>query len=465
MAINGPTINFGGLASGLDTNSIVDQLMALERQPQNRLKLKQGQIDARKTALGDVASRLKNLRLAAQDLKSATLWLDTQSVDVNDATKLAAVRTGSAATGSYQVAVTQMASAYQHWYTYSAPAADDTLDIGGRSYNVAAGSDLATVASTINSDASAVAYASVVTDANTGTQYLALSSKKTGSAAANDFTLTETGSAFSLSKSVAGLNATGSVNGQAFDEATNTIADAIPGVTLTLKGLTGGTPATLTVGAPGPDQGAISAKVKAFVEQYNSTVDFIRSKLSEKPVVNPQTASDYSKGVLYGDTTLTGLLGQLRIGLTAQYGTNDGNPLSLDQLAELGVSTGSAVGGGTLNHDAIAGKLTFDATKFSQAMAADPLSVRRLLGGSSSVTDNFAKSVDDLLAPMVQADGTLDQTIKSQDAQRRVIADQIARMDQTLAKKQDVLKRQFAAMEAALQASQSQGQWLSGQLN
>src|SRR3954447_11177082 len=119
MASGGPTINFGGLASGLDTNTIVDQLMAIERQPQNRLKLKQGQIDARKTALGDVASRLKNLRLAAQDLKSATPWLATQSGDGHDPPKLAATPTGSAATGSYQVAVTQMASAYQHWYTYS----------------------------------------------------------------------------------------------------------------------------------------------------------------------------------------------------------------------------------------------------------------------------------------------------------------------------------------------------------
>src|ERR671932_2819354 len=117
MAINGPTINFGGLASGLDTNSIVDQLMAIERQPQNRLKLKQGQIDARKSALQDVESRLKNLRIAAQDLKSPTLWLDTQTVDVNDPTKIAATRTGGAGTGPYQVIVTQLASATQHWFT------------------------------------------------------------------------------------------------------------------------------------------------------------------------------------------------------------------------------------------------------------------------------------------------------------------------------------------------------------
>src|SRR3954463_16489198 len=125
MASSG--ISFGGLASGLDTNSIIDQLMAIERQPQDKLKLRQTTIDARKSALSDVASRLKNLRLAAQDLKSPTLWLDTQTIDVNDSTKVAATRTGGAGTGGYQVVVNTLASASQHWFNYAAPAADQTL--------------------------------------------------------------------------------------------------------------------------------------------------------------------------------------------------------------------------------------------------------------------------------------------------------------------------------------------------
>src|SRR3954467_14590859 len=123
----GPTINFGGLASGLDTNTIIDQLMAIERQPQTRLKLKQQQVDTRKSALSDIESRLKNLQLAAQDLKSPTLWLDTQSVDVNDSTKLAATRTGGAGTGGYQVQIDTLASASQHWFTYSPPSGEQTI--------------------------------------------------------------------------------------------------------------------------------------------------------------------------------------------------------------------------------------------------------------------------------------------------------------------------------------------------
>ena len=63
----------------------------------------------------------------------------------------------------------------------------------------------------------------------------------------------------------------------------------------------------------------MTAKVKAFVDQYNSTLDFIRSKLDEKKVVNPQTTADQQKGLLNGDTMLEGILSQLRNAMTATY--------------------------------------------------------------------------------------------------------------------------------------------------
>ncbi|MEA2427892.1 MAG: flagellar hook-associated protein 2, partial [Thermoleophilaceae bacterium] len=248
MATSTSTINFGGLASGLDTNTIVDQLMAIEAKGQTRLKLRQQQIDTRKSALSDVESRLKNLQLAAQDLKSPTLWLDTQTVDVNDSTKVAATRTGGAGTGGYQVAVTQLAGAYQHWYKYTAPAADETFTVAGKSYALTAGSDLNAAAGAINSDSGSTVYASAVTAAD-GTKYLALSAKKTGSDALYDFSLAGNAAVFNAdpAKDVTGANAQGHVGSQAFDEPTNTIADMIPGVSLTLKGVTGATPVTVTV--------------------------------------------------------------------------------------------------------------------------------------------------------------------------------------------------------------------------
>jgi flagellar hook-associated protein 2 len=474
MATSTSTINFGGLASGLDTNTIVDQLMAIERQPQTRLKLRQQQIDTRKSALSDIESRLKNLQLAAQDLKSPALWLDTQSLEVNDSTKVAATRTGGAGTGGYQVQIDTLASASQHWFSYAAPAADQTItfDYGGTdpltaptkhfAITLAAGADIDAAAGAINSNADSPVYASVITTAS-GTKELAFSSKTTG--VDSDFSVSgAAGVLTGETKTVAGTNSTGKVNGIAFDEQSNVVANAIPGVTLTLKGVTGATnPVTVTVGAPGPDKSAIAAKMKAFVDQYNSTVTFIKSKLDEKPVPNPTTTADQNKGVLYGDTALTALLSRMRIAMTDAYTADGTVSSSYDQMSEVGVSTGKSTGSATLNQDSVAGKLTFDQDAFMAALVANPQSVRKMLSGTST-DGGFAQSFDALLKPVVQADGTIDQTIKSQDALRRSLSDQIARMDDLLAQKQALLKSQFAAMEAAIQNSSSQGQWLSGQL-
>jgi flagellar hook-associated protein 2 len=140
-----------------------------------------------------------------------------------------------------------------------------------------------------------------------------------------------------------------------------------------------------------------------------------------------------------------------------------GNPDTLDQLSEIGISTGNAITGTTLNQDSIAGKLVFDQAKFTAALTSDPTNVRNLLGGNTSVR-GFSQEFDDLLAPIVQAGGMLDESIKIQDARKKSLTDQIARMDDQLERKQELLKAQFAAMETALSRSQSQGNWLAGQL-
>jgi flagellar hook-associated protein 2 len=459
-----PVINFGGLASGVDTNSIIDQLMSIEKQPETRLQTQQSQAQQKKTDLGSIQTTLQNLQFAAEDLKSPTLWLDTQTVDVNDGTKIAATRTGGAGTGGYNVTVTQLASASQHWFTYpaTAPTSDDTLDINGHTITIAAGSDATSAANTINSDPDAPVYASVVANPSGG-QYLAFSSKTTGTT--SDFTVSDSAGLLTedTARKVVGLNAQGMVGSLPFDEQTNVIADAIPGVSLTLKGVTGAsTPVTVTVGAPQPDYNAIAAKMKSFVDQYNSTIDQVRAKLDEAPVVNPQTTSDQLKGDLYQDPMLDDLLGEMRVGI---YQTFSSGNTDYDQMSEIGVSTGDAVGSGTLNQDAISGKLSFDQDKFMAALQADPTSVRKMISGDSvSGSGGFAQAMDDLLQPVVGAQGTIDQSIQSADDEYRSLADQITNMDTLLQQKQDMLKQQFTDMETAIQQSQAAGNSVSGQL-
>ena len=97
------------LSSGIDTATIIDQLMQIERAPQVRLQNQVSVSAARKTVLSDVQTRLKNLQLAAQDLKSSTLWSDKQTVDINDPTKATVTPNGPSGTGSYSLTATALA--------------------------------------------------------------------------------------------------------------------------------------------------------------------------------------------------------------------------------------------------------------------------------------------------------------------------------------------------------------------
>src|SRR3954463_14584875 len=125
MATTSSTQNISGLASGIDTSTIIDQLVAIEPQPQTRLKTQVSLSAARKTALSDVQTRLKNLQLDAEDLKSVTLWANKQTAELNVPTRAAVRLSAPAGTGSYQLNIGQLARGSQRWYTYATPAADD----------------------------------------------------------------------------------------------------------------------------------------------------------------------------------------------------------------------------------------------------------------------------------------------------------------------------------------------------
>jgi flagellar hook-associated protein 2 len=142
-------ISLGGLASGLDTQAVLDQLMALDRQPETRLKLQQSALNARQTALSDIGSRLRNLVLAAKDLGSVTTWANTQSVDVSDATKVSATLQSGAAPGGHDLNVITLARSEQRSFTFS-PGATGSIDVGGTPIDVTATDTGQTVADRIN---------------------------------------------------------------------------------------------------------------------------------------------------------------------------------------------------------------------------------------------------------------------------------------------------------------------------
>jgi flagellar hook-associated protein 2 len=445
----------GGLASGIDTDAVITQLMAIERAPQARLKLKESVLEARRSALNDVATRLRSLQTAIKDLSAVGTWADTQSLDVSDATKLTAKRLSGAAPGGHTLNVTNLARAEQHSYTFSQGAA--TLDVGGTPITIAAGDTGQDVADKINASPGAPAYAVWVKDPQgvAANDRLVLTRKETGEFTAQ---LSVTGAAWTgTDVAKAGVDAAYTIDDDPVVKysKSNVVTAAIPGLELTLKG-TGTT--SVNVGAPAPDADAVKAKVQAFVDQYNSTVDFIRGKLSEKSNPKATTEAEARKGVLFNDTQLTGVLRQLRNMVSDKVTGLSG---TVKSLAEIGVSTGSASGGAS-SADAIAGKLTLDATKLTDALTNKRLDVKSFLTDSAN---GIATKLNAYLEPIARSDGSVATRAKQTGDEISGIDKQLALMEDRLTAKSDRLRAQFAKMEAAMSASQTQGSWLSAQLS
>jgi flagellar hook-associated protein 2 len=448
-------LSLGGLTSGLDTQSLIDQLMAVDRAPETRMKLQQSALQARQSTLNDVGTRVRNLLSAIKALGDVATWADTQSLDVSDPTKLTATRLSGAAPGGHDVTVSTLARSEQRSYAFTQGAA--TLNLGASTHiSIGASDDGQAVADKINAAATSPFYAVYVRDpmGDTTKDPLVLTRKDTG-----DFdpaTLTVDGAAWTASETVTrGVDASFTVDGGApRSSRSNVLTSAIPGLQLTLKA-TGTT--SVTVGVPGPDKDAVKAKVQAFVDQYNSTVDFIRRELDEKRVPNAKSDSDARKGPLFGDTQLTGLLAQLRALVSAPTGVGG----AIGSLADIGVSTGAASGGAS-SADAVAGKLQLDATKLADALETNRLDVKTFL---SDATNGIAAKLTTVLDPVATPTrGLIDVRAKQAGDAAADIDDRLAAMEERLSQKADRLKAQFAAMEQAMAQSQTQGAWLTAQL-
>ena len=464
MSTNGSIFSVGGLASGLDTNTIVDQLMSIERQPQVRIAQQKTIETARQQALKDINTRLVNLDSAIAGLRDVGTWGDVQDVESSDPSRVSVVRTGGAAAGGYSVGVSRLARAEQLTQGSSATAAsaDSTLTIqvgSGTAVDVAltAGDTLQTVADKINGSSGMGVYASVVNSK------LVLSGRTTG--AANTVSITGSAAAdFGFTETQAALDAQYTLDGVAKTSASNIVTDAMAGVTLTLKATTA-SDASISISAPGPDTDAVQAKVQAFIDQYNSTIDFIRGKLNEKVVPNPTTDADRIKGVLQNDSALSGLLANLRSAIADPV---SGRPSTSSLLSQIGVSTGASTGSGTLNQDAIAGKLTLDSAKLADALTNHFSDTKALLNNATGAysTMGLSQRLDSIVNAWTDSTtGIISSRISSEQSTIDALTQRSAEMDVRLATKEQALKAQFTAMETALSAAQSQSAWLTSQLN
>ncbi len=431
-----PGISISGLGSGLDVESIIAKLMQVESAPRARLELRQGQVRAREDALREISTKLQAVADAAADLRSTSLWSDVQSVQSSAPDSVSVRRLAGAGPGGYQVEVTQLARAEQRTYDFTPDTEPSQLTINGKVVELEAGATLADAVAAINSEAETGVYAV----ASGGR--LILSGRQTG--AAN--TIAAAGASLSEdpSKLKAGLDASFSVDGVPGSSASNVVTDAVPGLELTLKSLTAGA-ATVTVGNPGPDGEAIEKKLKAFVSTYNGAVDAIRAKLTDPRVPQASTQAQANHGVLFGDTQLNGILAQLRQGVSAAG------------LGAIGISTGAPGAAVSAGSDSVLGHLSLDQAQLGAALEAEPAAIRNLVSG-------FSESLTGLLAPTLGSAGSIADRVGSAGSESKRLGESMTALNARLEKREERLHLQFAALETTLLRSQTQSNWLSGQL-
>lgn len=428
-------VGLSGLASNMDTDTIVTQLMSIERRGQTRLKLADLKAASRQDTLKDIAAKLTALRTATATLRSSATWADRQSVTSTDSARVA-VRAleGGVAPGDHTVGVTSLAVSAQRAFTVGA--AGGTLTIGAYGLTVDPGTDAAGIAALLNADDDAPVTAVVAGGS------LVLTARSTG--AAGDFTA---GAAGLLTEQPAyarsGADAVYTLDGVAKTSPSNVLTDAVLGLEITLKAPTASA-AVVGAGPPGPDGATIKGAIKAVVDAYNAAQDLMRGELAEKRVSVPQSNFDALQGLFAGDALLAGAVSAMRS--------------ALGDLSDLGISTGAVSGTSAFSKDAVAGRLVVDDTKLGAALAADPAAVRERLAGATGL----GARLSDAVTPI--AGERIDARLESVAAERKRLAGTLTSTDTRLAGREKHLRGRFAAMETALANSQAQLSWLQGQL-
>jgi flagellar hook-associated protein 2 len=465
-------IALSGLASGLDTNTMVTQLMAIERAKLTKVQYSQDAANGKKAALSDVATSLSALKSAADALKTTAdgTYSQTQTVDSSDTTKLVAAKISGTGIGGHTIKIDRLASSAQQGFKFGATSFaagklkiysgtdPNAAGVKSVSIDVKAGASLSDLATSINASSTSPVSAAVITDAD-GASRLVLSSKTTGST--GDFTVDTsglTGNELSAdpayTRTGATLDAQYEVDGSStvVTSHSNVVDNAIPGVRLTLKGVTTN-PVTVTTSAPDVDRNGIKTKITAFVNAYNALITNLNAKTTEKPIANPQSTSDAQTGTLYGDSGLTSLMSQLRSFVSQKVSGLSG----VTSLADLGITVPPATGGASTD-DAKLGKLQVNDTTLSSALDTDWTKV-------SGFFDQFSNKLDTFVSNYTgTGKGIIDGRITSAQSEVTSIGSQIDSMNLRLNDEQTRLQNQFSAMETALSKAQSEQSWLTSQI-
>jgi flagellar hook-associated protein 2 len=438
MSTTTPIFTAGGLASGLDTNSIVDKLVALESQPITKNTALQAAMTVQISSLGDLSSKIKALASSASSLSTGVA---TSSI-VNTPPGVSAVAGTGALPGRYSITVNAIATTAKarsgQFDSANSTIAGGKLDfhVKGTAYSVTltANSDLGSVAQQINASGAPV-NASVITD---GTKfYLSFSNRDTGkpigSAIDGGLTVDNDPTGLGLHVTQDAVNASVLIDDLPVDSQSNQISTAIPGVTLNVVAKQT-TAADLVVSS---DASKSKANLQGFVDSYNAIIAGLQQSLRPDPKAPPAPGS-----TLDGSLAL-GLERKLQSLISAQVVANGAHRT----LADIGVK---------MQND---GTLTLDSTTFNAAIGSDPRGVDAIFSTASTGIAAQTKTLsttftDSINGQLVQRQTSLKKNIKDLDTSN-------LRLQQHVDSFKAQLQSQFTRMESLIANYNSIGTFLN----
>lgn len=444
---SGAPITITGLASGLETTKIIAALMGAEREPVTHLSNEEAKLQAEQAQLQSIQSSLQQLTYAASEFSLPSLFESSQTVTSNEPARVSAASSTGAAVGGYEVEVTKLANSAQRTFTFTSPASAQAITIDGQEFTLKAGESAKELATAINASSKATVYAAALESGA-----IVLSNRATGNTGGEFIKVTGGALTEQAETAKEGQDAEFKVDGVLGTSSSNTVTNAIAGVTLTLGGLTPTGPVTINVQPPGPNTSAVEAQVQSFVKLYNSTVEAIQTQLQTKPLAKAGPG-EYATGVLFGDVELTGVLDSMR---DAMYEPVAGLAAEMSSPLDVGISTGAATGGGSSSQASLEGLLTLDPAKLSEALKANPAGAQKML-------EQWSQNLQSLINNVAAPGGALEARSNGDGAQITQLTSQINTMNEMLAHREKSLQATYAALEGVISRNSTQSAWLTQQ--
>ena len=438
------TITFGGVGSGLDTESIVTGLVKASQGPLTAMKSQASGITAANTSLSQISTLLSKLQTALEAVDE-TKEIGSYSAS-SSSSAIVTSATGAALPGSYAISVDRLATEQRTYSDGNASSSAALGATGNLNLSVAGGAvtsialsatdSLENVAAKINASGLRVS-AAVFHD---GSEYrLQVRGLDTG--AAN--TIAFSGTTLGLEKAANTRQAAGdaklTIDGFAVTRSTNQIVGAITGVTMNLTAVTPtGSPATVKVDN---DPEGLKTKLNSVVSAYNAVVDMVHT-VSGFGTVKAQVQD------LAGDSLLRTLSGRMSGAIGTSVGTG-----AYTTLGSIGMKLDTS------------GHLSLDGDKLDAALAKDPSSVAKIIAGPEAGTGAGTGAADVLrdVAKAFAQSGT-GALAERQTGLAARLKNTNARIDREQARLEAyaaALRKQFTALDTYMNSANQNSTYLS----